>query len=85
MSFVLVLPTDPVIPTTLAFAPNQSTMKATVQVNADNTAEGTEMFLLRLLNPTLRVSTLKDVLGPFRRAEDLSRLEEGLRLAGLPE
>ena len=40
---------------------------------------------LRLLNPTLRVSTLKDVLGPFRRAEDLSRYEEGLRLAGLPE
>ena len=40
---------------------------------------------LRLLNPTLRVSTLKDVLGPFRRAEDLSRYEEGLRRAGLPE
>ena len=40
---------------------------------------------LRLLNPTLRVSTLKDVLGPFRRAEDLLRYEEGLRRAGLPE
>ena len=40
---------------------------------------------LRQLNPTLRVSTLKDVLGPYRRAEDLSRLEEGLRKAGLPE
>lgn len=40
---------------------------------------------LRLLNPTLRVSTLKDVLGPFRRAEDLLRFEEGLRQAGLPE
>ena len=40
---------------------------------------------LRQLNPTLRVSTLKDVLGPFRRAEDLSRYEEGLRQAGLPE
>jgi tetratricopeptide (TPR) repeat protein len=40
---------------------------------------------LRLLNPTLRVSTLKDVLGPFRRAEDLLRYEEGLRQAGLPE
>ena len=34
---------------------------------------------LRLLNPTLRVSTLKNVLGPFRRAEDLLRYEEGLR------
>ena len=40
---------------------------------------------LRLLNPTLRVSTLKDVRGPYRRAEDLSRYEEGLRRAGLPE
>jgi TolB-like protein/class 3 adenylate cyclase len=40
---------------------------------------------LRLLNPTLRVSTLKDVLGPYRRAEDLLRYEEGLRRAGLPE
>ncbi|HWW80423.1 MAG TPA: hypothetical protein VNY82_12560, partial [Steroidobacteraceae bacterium] len=40
---------------------------------------------MRQLNPALRVSTLKDVVGPFRRAEDLSRLEEGLRQAGLPE
>jgi TolB-like protein len=40
---------------------------------------------LRQLNPTLRVSTLEDVLGPFRRAEDISRYEEGLRRAGLPE
>ena len=40
---------------------------------------------LRQLNPALRVSTLKDLLGPYRRAEDLSRLEEGLRQAGLPE
>jgi TolB-like protein/class 3 adenylate cyclase len=40
---------------------------------------------LRQLNPTLRVSNLKDVLGPYRRAEDLSRYQEGLRRAGLPE
>jgi hypothetical protein len=39
---------------------------------------------LRLLNPTLRVSTLKNVLGPWR-ADDLARCEEGLRRAGLPE
>jgi TolB-like protein/class 3 adenylate cyclase len=37
------------------------------------------------LNPLLRVSSLKDVLGPYRRAEDLSRYEEGMRQAGLPE
>jgi adenylate cyclase len=40
---------------------------------------------LRQLNPTLRVSTLKDLVGPYRRAEDVSRYEEGLRQAGLPE
>jgi tetratricopeptide (TPR) repeat protein len=40
---------------------------------------------LRQLNPALHVSTLKDVVGPYRRAEDLSRFEEGLRQAGLPE
>jgi hypothetical protein len=40
---------------------------------------------LRQLIPSLRVSNLKDVLGPYRHAEDLSRYEEGLRQAGLPE
>jgi TolB-like protein len=40
---------------------------------------------LRQLNPALRVSNLKDQVGHRRRAEDLSRLEEGLRRAGLPE
>jgi TolB-like protein/class 3 adenylate cyclase len=39
---------------------------------------------LRQLNPALRVSNLKAVLGPWR-ADDLARLEEGLRQAGLPE
>jgi TolB-like protein/tetratricopeptide (TPR) repeat protein len=43
------------------------------------------MARLRQLNPTLRVSTLKGVVGPYRHAEDLSRYEEGLRQAGLPE
>jgi tetratricopeptide (TPR) repeat protein len=40
---------------------------------------------LRQLNPALHVSSLKEVLGPYRRAEDLARYEEGLRQAGLPE
>ena len=40
---------------------------------------------LQGLNPTLRVSNLNHVLGPYRRAEDLARYEEGLRKAGLPE
>jgi adenylate cyclase len=43
------------------------------------------MARLRQLNPALRVSNLEDVLGPYRHAEDLSRYEEGLRQAGLPE
>jgi len=41
------------------------------------------MARLRQLNPALRVSNLKG-RGPWR-AEDLSRYEEGLRRAGLPE
>jgi adenylate cyclase len=40
---------------------------------------------LQRLNPTLRVSNLKHVLGQYRRGEDLARYEEGLRRAGLPE
>ena len=40
---------------------------------------------LQRLNPMLRVSNLNHVLGPYRRAEDLMRYEEGLRKAGLPE
>jgi tetratricopeptide (TPR) repeat protein len=43
------------------------------------------MDRLRQLNPAPRVSSLKDLLGPYRRAEDLARVEEGLRQAGLPE
>jgi TolB-like protein len=39
---------------------------------------------MRQLNPALRVSTLKDVVGPWR-ADDLARYEEALRRAGLPE
>jgi TolB-like protein/class 3 adenylate cyclase/tetratricopeptide (TPR) repeat protein len=40
---------------------------------------------LRQLNPAQCVSSLKDVVGPYRRTEDLSRYQEGLRQAGLPE
>ncbi len=40
---------------------------------------------LRQLDPALRVSNLRDRLGPFRRPEDPAKYEEGLRRAGLPE
>jgi TolB-like protein/class 3 adenylate cyclase len=45
----------------------------------------TAVARLRQLNPALRVSSLKDVLGPYRRPDDVARYEEGLRRAGLPE
>ena len=52
---------------------------------AGRLAEAREaMDELRKLYPSLRVNTLKE-WQPFRRGEDLARLEEGLRKAGLPE
>jgi TolB-like protein/Tfp pilus assembly protein PilF len=42
------------------------------------------MTRLRQLSPALRVSNVKKMLGPYRRAEDAARYEEGLRKAGLP-
>jgi hypothetical protein len=36
------------------------------------------------LDPDLRISNLKDRIGPFR-PEDLAKYVEGLRKAGLPE
>src|SRR5262245_868341 len=43
------------------------------------------MARLRQSDPGLRVSTLGDVMPPFRRPEDRDKYVEGLRLAGLPE
>jgi TolB-like protein len=40
---------------------------------------------LQQLYPALRVSNLEEVVGPYQRADDLSRYAEGLRRAGLPE
>jgi TolB-like protein/Tfp pilus assembly protein PilF len=42
------------------------------------------MHHLRQLDPTLRISNLKDWV-PLRRPEDLARFADGLRKAGLPE
>lgn len=49
-------------------------------------SEGAQVAMdhLRRLNPSLRISNLKDWL-PIRRPEDLSVLADGLRKAGLPE
>ena len=45
---------------------------------------GSAMARVRLICPTLRISNLKDFY-PMRRTDDLIRLAEGLRKAGLPE
>ena len=42
------------------------------------------MAYLRELDPSLRVSNLSEVY-PLRRPEDLAKVAEGLRRAGLPE
>jgi len=42
------------------------------------------MAQLRKIDPAMRVSNVKDWV-PLRRPDDLKRLEEGLRMAGLPE
>ena len=42
------------------------------------------MARLRLIDPALRLSNLKDLL-PIKRPEDFARWSEGMRLAGLPE
>ncbi len=42
------------------------------------------MARLRKIDPAMRVANVKDWV-PLRRPDDLKRLEEGLRMAGLPE
>ena len=42
------------------------------------------MARLRELYPNLRLSNLRTVIGPYRRAEDVAKYEEGMRKAGLP-
>jgi tetratricopeptide (TPR) repeat protein len=68
-------------------AENQAVLRIIAASNAlAGRAEEAREAVIRLqqLNPTLRVSNLKGVLGPYRQ-EDLSRYEEAMRRAGLPE
>jgi len=37
------------------------------------------------IDPSRCITNLKDVLGPYRRAQDVEKYKEGLRKAGLPE
>ena len=58
---------------------------AATKALAGRTAEAHQALTrLRDLNPTLRVSSVKDWVR-FCRPGDLARLEDGLRKAGLPE
>jgi tetratricopeptide (TPR) repeat protein len=60
-------------------------IKAASNAMAGRTEQAHEAIArLRQVNPMLRVSNLKRVLGPYG-PEDLSRYEEAMRRAGLPE
>ncbi|WP_409190865.1 adenylate/guanylate cyclase domain-containing protein [Bradyrhizobium sp. RDM4] len=60
-------------------------IKAASHTMAGQAQEAVEAIgRLRQLNPSLRIFNLKDVLGPYG-PKDLSRYEDALRRAGLPE
>ena len=50
-------------------------------------SERAKAAIVRLLqiDPMRRTSNLKDVLGPYRRTEDITKYADGLRKAGLPK
>jgi|RhiMethySRZTD1v2_1073278.scaffolds.fasta_scaffold25650_7 TolB-like protein len=53
---------------------------------AGQTAEAANLIIrLRRIDPTLRVSNLRNALGPYRRQEHVAKYEDALRKAGLPE
>ena len=53
---------------------------------AGRTKEASKMCArLRHVDPALRISNLRDRVGPYRRQEDIARLIDGLRKAGVPE
>jgi TolB-like protein/class 3 adenylate cyclase len=51
----------------------------------DHKRAATLLPLYRKADPARRVSNLEEVLGPYRRQEDVENYRDGLRLAGLPE
>jgi tetratricopeptide (TPR) repeat protein len=65
--------------------PSANRILAASRAHAGELHEAREaMAHLRELDPALRVSNLGDVY-PLQRPEDLARVADGLRLAGLPE
>ena len=59
-------------------------LAASCAMAGDDEKASRVMAHLRQLDPALRLSNLKDLM-PYRRPEDLNRLSDGLRKAGLPE
>ena len=51
----------------------------------DHKRAATLLPLYRKVDPARRLSNLEEVLGPYRRPEDVENYRDGLRLAGLPE
>ena len=55
------------------------------QVMSGRVEEARKACVLALqLNPTLRIFRIKQI-APFRKAEDIERLEQAFRIAGMPE
>jgi TolB-like protein/cytochrome c-type biogenesis protein CcmH/NrfG len=43
------------------------------------------MTMLRQAQPSFRLSNARDTLAPYRRSQDIEKILDGLRIAGLPE
>jgi adenylate cyclase len=56
---------------------------AAIAGHRDEAAQYMALFLR--LDPDRRISNFADVLGPYKRVEDIERYKRGMRLAGLPE
>jgi TolB-like protein len=66
-------------------APTASYVAAAANALAGHLEEARQAVTrLQQRDPTLRISTLRDALGPYR-PEDLAKYDAGLRQAGLPE
>jgi len=75
--------------TALRFRPNfQSALRLSAASNAlsgNIPLAQQAMQRLQALDPSLRLSNLKERSQPFRRSEDLAKYAQGLRRAGLQE
>ena len=66
------------------YIPSTSVAAAAAALSGNQAAAAKAIARLRLIDPALRISNLKDFF-PLRRPEDFDRWAEGLRKAGLPD